>query len=106
MSSGPTPDPVIATTTRLSIVALLAPAQELEFSSVRDALELSDSALSKQASALEAAGYVAIRKGYVGKRPRTWLKLTAKGRAAFDAHVAALNAIVARAGVSITHPQG
>ena len=97
----PQPDPVIATTTRLAIVALLAPAEEMEFAAVRDALTLSDSALSKQATALQAVGYVGIRKGYVGKRPRTWLKLTPTGRRAFHTHVAALNAIVAGSGLSI-----
>jgi DNA-binding MarR family transcriptional regulator len=90
-------DPVIVTSTRLSIVALLAPAEEMEFAAVRDATGLSDSALSKQASSLEAAGYVAIRKGHIGKRPRTWLRLTPTGRTAFDAHVVALRAILARA---------
>jgi DNA-binding MarR family transcriptional regulator len=105
MTAGlPVPDPVIVTTTRLSIVALLAAAEEMEFAAVRDAAGLSDSALSKQASALEAARYVSIRKGYVGKRPRTWLKLTPTGRRAFAAHVAALNAIVAQAGATITNP--
>jgi Winged helix DNA-binding domain len=34
-----------------------------------------------------------VRKGYVGKRPRTWLSLTAAGRTAFDRHLAALRAI-------------
>ncbi|MEV6596666.1 transcriptional regulator [Actinoplanes sp. NPDC051346] len=93
------PDPVLGTTVRLSIVALLAPADEVEFATVRDAVQLTDSNLSKQASALEAAGYVRIRKGYVGKRPRTWLSLTPTGRSALTAHVAALDAIVAAAGV-------
>ncbi len=96
---------MIVTTTRLSIVALLAAAEEMEFAAVRDAVELSDSALSKQASALEAAGYVKIRKGYVGKRPRTWLGLTPLGRYRFELHVAALNAIVAQAGLTITTDQ-
>ncbi|GAB1643702.1 winged helix-turn-helix domain-containing protein [Krasilnikovia sp. MM14-A1259] len=90
-------DPVLTTTTRLSIVALLAAADEVDFGTVRDAAELSDSALSKQASALEAAGYISVRKGYVGKRPRTWLRLTASGRAALRSYVAALNSIVAAA---------
>jgi DNA-binding MarR family transcriptional regulator len=89
-------DPVINTSTRLSIVALLAPTEEMEFSAVRDTAGLSDSALSKQASALEAAGYIHIRKGHVGKRPRTWLRLTPAGRQAFQAHAIALRAILAR----------
>ncbi|GIH91388.1 transcriptional regulator [Planobispora siamensis] len=95
-------DPVIHAPVRLQIVALLAAAEEAEFAFVRDQVEVSDSVLSKHASALEAAGYVDIRKGYVGKRPRTWLKLSARGRQAYLAHVAALQAIVARSGLRLT----
>ncbi|HEY6424184.1 MAG TPA: transcriptional regulator [Pseudonocardiaceae bacterium] len=47
---------------------------------------------STQVSTLEAAGYVKVTKGYAGKRPRTWLSLTRDGRAAFTAHVGALQA--------------
>ncbi|CAM3775668.1 ArsR family transcriptional regulator [Tsukamurella ocularis] len=86
-------DDVIHAPVRLSIVAALAKVENAEFAAVRDAVELSDSVLSKQAAQLEAAGYVAIKKGYVGKRPRTWLSLTARGRAAFDSHLAALRTI-------------
>ena len=78
---------------RFSIVAALATVDESEFAAVRDAIEVSDSVLSKQASALEAAGYVKVRKGHVGKRPRTWLSLTRRGRAAYEKHLAALRAI-------------
>jgi DNA-binding MarR family transcriptional regulator len=91
------PDPQLATPVRLTVVALLGAAAEVEFGTVRDAAQLSDSALSKLAAALEAVHYVRIRKGYVGKRPRTWLSLTDFGRVALNQHVAALNAIVASA---------
>ncbi|WP_370893463.1 winged helix-turn-helix domain-containing protein [Janibacter sp. GXQ6167] len=86
-------DGVIHAPIRFSIVAELASVDEAEFSAVRDAVEVSDSVLSKQASTLEQAGYVKVRKGYVGKRPRTWLSLTSHGRAAFSAHLAALREI-------------
>ncbi|QKG24513.1 winged helix-turn-helix domain-containing protein [Actinomadura verrucosospora] len=89
-------DPVIHAPARLQIVSLLAAATEAEFAFVRDTLEISDSVLSKHASALENAGYVEIRKGHVGKRPRTWLKLTREGRRAFTAYVADLQRIVGR----------
>ncbi|ROO83116.1 transcriptional regulator [Actinocorallia herbida] len=89
-------DPVIHAPVRLQIMSLLAAAQEAEFSFVRDSVEVSDSVLSKQAAALENAGYVAIRKGHVGKRPRTWLSLTPEGRAEFRAYVAELQRIVGR----------
>jgi hypothetical protein len=50
---------------------------------------------------LDEAGYVEIRKSFVGKRPRTSARLTSVGRAAFDQHVLALQEIVARAGASV-----
>ncbi|MFK3980540.1 winged helix-turn-helix domain-containing protein [Micromonospora sp. NPDC050397] len=103
-ASGPTPppstvapNPAIHTTTRLAIMASLAAAEEMEFGTVRDAAEISDSVLSKQAAALESAGYLTIRKGHVGRRPRTWLSLTPEGRAALRSHVAALRRILGRA---------
>jgi DNA-binding MarR family transcriptional regulator len=85
--------PVLHSPVRLSIVACLAAAEKAEFGFVRDTVEVSDSALSKQVSILEQAGFVKAKKGYVGKFPRTWLSLTAAGRRAFDAHLAALSAI-------------
>ena len=79
---------------RLSIMAALSRVEEVDFQTLRDAIEVSDSALSKQASVLETAGYVELRKGYVGKRPRTWVSVTPVGRAALATHLAALRAIV------------
>jgi DNA-binding MarR family transcriptional regulator len=79
---------------RFSIVALLAPATRVEFSFVRDRVEVSDSVLSRQVSALEQAGLVKVHKGFVGKRARTWLSLTAQGRRTFERHLAALRRIV------------
>jgi DNA-binding MarR family transcriptional regulator len=90
-------DAVIHPPTRLSIMALLATADEAEFAFVRDSVGVSDSVLSKHGSALEAAGYIEIRKGHVGKRPRTWFRMTPAGRRAFAGHVKALQEIVGQA---------
>jgi DNA-binding HxlR family transcriptional regulator len=63
-------DEVIHAPIRFSIVATLAAVDEAEFSAVRDAIEISDSALSKQVSTLEAAGYVKVKKGpHSGRSP-------------------------------------
>ena len=78
---------------RFSIIALLAAAERVEFGFVRDEVEVSDSMLSKQMSALEQAGYVKVHKSFIGKRARTWLSLTALGRRRFDRHLAALRSI-------------
>lgn len=89
-------DPTIHAPVRLSIVAALASVDEAEFAVVRDAVEVSDSALSKQVATLEEAGYVKVRKGYVGKRPRTWLQLTRAGRSGYERHLTAWRAITGR----------
>ena len=86
---------------RFSIAALLAAARQVEFSFVRDHVEVTDSMLSKQVSLLEEAGYVKVDKGHIGKRPRTWLSLTRKGRRAFERHLAALREIARGDGVSV-----
>lgn len=88
-------DDVIHAPVRFSIMATLSGVDRAEFAFLRDAVEVSDSVLSKQVSVLEQAGYVKVAKGYVGKRPRTWLSLTPAGRRAFDTHLTALGAIAA-----------
>jgi DNA-binding transcriptional ArsR family regulator len=97
-------DELIHAPTRLAIVALLAATEVADFKFIRDSVGLSDSALSKQLTTLEEAGYVQIGKGFVGKRPRTSAKLTTVGRAAFEQHVAALQEIVSRSGASVLPP--
>jgi DNA-binding MarR family transcriptional regulator len=67
----------------------------------RDQLGMSDSALSKQLSTLEEAGYVGIEHHVSNRRRRVQARLTPKGRAAFKGHVAALREIVSRAGADV-----
>jgi len=99
-------DPLLTDPTRLSILALLASSQWPEFSFVRDSVAISDSALSKQVSTLEKNDYVRVKKGYVGKRPRTWLNITQTGLAALNLHVQALQRIAeqSRSRLEATEP--
>ena len=86
-------DDLLGHPVRFSVVAMLAAAEQAEFGFVRDNVEVTDSMLSKQMSALEQAGYVKVKKGFVGKRPRTWLSLTKEGRHRFARHMTALREI-------------
>lgn len=86
-------DPLIHAPVRLSIVAFLSELDRAEFGLVRQSVEVTAPALSKQVSMLEEVGYVQVDKGYVGKRPRTWLSLTPAGRRALRKHLEALRAI-------------
>ena len=82
---------------RLRIMAaltVLQQSEEADFSYLRDLIGLTDGNLGAHLVKLEAAGYVAVRKTFVGRRPRTYLTATNKGRAAFDEHVAALREIL------------
>ncbi|MCD2195852.1 transcriptional regulator [Actinomycetospora endophytica] len=88
-------DELIHPSTRLRLMATLAAADWAEFSYLKDRLELSDSALSKQLAALEEAGYIDTERRLDGSRHRLRARITATGRDAFDGHVAALEAIVA-----------
>ncbi|GAA1644724.1 winged helix-turn-helix domain-containing protein [Actinoplanes couchii] len=90
---GPQLEPLLLDPTRLSIMATLAAAEWAEFGFVRDTAGLSDSTLSKRVAQLGDAGFVEVRKGYVGKRPRTWLNLSEAGRAALRSHIAMLRKI-------------
>ncbi|MET4095392.1 transcriptional regulator [Arthrobacter sp. UYCu712] len=74
---------------RFSLTAALAQTEEIDFATLSNHLQVSDSVLSKQATARESAGYVKMRKGYIGKRPRTWLKLTKEGEQVWRNHLAA-----------------
>ena len=91
-------DELIHPSTRLTLMATLAAADWAEFAFLRDRLGLSDSALSKQLTTLEEAGYVATERRLDGSRLRLRARLTRAGRTAFDGHVAALREITDLAG--------
>ncbi len=87
-------DEAIHQPVRLSIMALLAQSEKVDFAFLRGHLALGESNLSRHLSALEGLGYVVITKVFEGKRGRTWLSLSAEGRAAFENHVRVLRQIV------------
>lgn len=82
---------------RLQLCASLAPLDEAEFQWLRERLGVSDSVLSKHLAQLEEAGFVRLVKHAVAGRRRTFASLTAAGRRAFEAHLAALQELVAAA---------
>ncbi len=87
-------DPLIHAPARLQLVTSLTAVSEAEFAILREALEVSDSVLSKHVSALVSAGYVRSRKGTRDGRRTTWVALTDTGRAALRDHVEALRELI------------
>ena len=89
-------DPVLHERGRLAIVSVLAAADRLTFTELRDTLEMTDGNLSVHLQKLEDKGYVAIDKQFVGRRPQTTCRLTRAGRQAFTRYLDQLEAIVQR----------
>jgi DNA-binding MarR family transcriptional regulator len=69
---------------RLTILAYLYVVESADFTFLMRQTGLTWGNLSSHLTRLEAAGYVRIEKEFVGRKPRTMLRLTDEGRAAFD----------------------
>jgi DNA-binding transcriptional ArsR family regulator len=87
-------DPLLHERGRLAIVSVLAAADSLTFTELRDTLGMTDGNLSVHLQKLEEKGYVAIDKQFVGRRPQTSCRLTRPGHRAFARYLDHLEAIV------------
>ncbi|MBI9046001.1 MAG: transcriptional regulator [Anaerolineaceae bacterium] len=82
---------------RLRIMASLValePANEVDFTYLRDLLEVTDGNLGAHLRKLEDAGYIAVNKTFIKRKPHSFISATQKGRQAFVEHVAALETIL------------
>ena len=91
------PDPIIHQPARLKIMAALKalpPREQLEFMRLKTIVATTDGNLGAHIVTLEQAGYVEVEKDFVGKKPRTRVRLTKSGRRAFENYLAFLRDIV------------
>lgn len=87
-------DDVIHQKVRLGVMSSLMASGESDFNFLKAALGVSDGNLSTHLTVLEEAGYIAVRKEFVGKKPRTTYAPTEQGRRAFEEYVAVLESLV------------
>jgi len=87
-------DAVIHERVRLSIVSALAVAPELSFNELKVTLGLTDGNLSAHSRTLENAGYIVVKKTFQGRRPHTAMRLSPKGRKAFERYIGTLRQII------------
>jgi DNA-binding transcriptional ArsR family regulator len=87
-------DEILHSRVRLAIVAFLAGAKTAEFSAVRDAIRTTDGNASVHLRKLEDAGYIAVQKHFVARRPQTLYGLTSRGRMALLDYVAHLETLL------------
>ncbi len=82
---------------RLRIMAALVtlePTDEVDFTYLRNLLEVTDGNLVAHLRKLEEAGYISVNKVFVERKPLTYISATAEGRKVFQEHVAALESIL------------
>lgn len=75
-------DDVVHQRNRLGILSVIRAGSRAEFGFLKETLGLTDGNLSRHVQVLEEAGYVRVEKGYSGRRPRTWVRITRAGRRA------------------------
>jgi len=81
---------------RLGILTIAHEGRRVEFSYLRDNLEVTAGNLSQHLGVLESAGLITIEKGYAGKRARTWVTLTKEGEAALAVEIAQLKLLISQ----------
>ncbi|AHM60667.1 hypothetical protein D770_12050 [Flammeovirgaceae bacterium 311] len=79
---------------RLGVMSLLMIHDELEFTRLRELLQVTDGNLASHSRALETAGYIQVEKSFVGRKPNTTYKATREGSKAFQEHLGALENLI------------
>ena len=89
-------DDVVHQRVRLAILVVAHEASRVEFTYLRDALDLTAGNLSRHLATLADAGLVTLAREKRGARPRTWVRITPKGRRALGREMTLLDALVRR----------
>lgn len=79
-------DRLIHEPARLKLIALLYMLESADFTFLMSQTGMSWGNLSSHMTKLEEAGYLEVEKTFKGRRPNTMLKLTDKGRQAFQTY--------------------
>ena len=81
---------------RLGIMSILMVNDTMDFTTVKEMLNITDGNLASHVTALEKLGYVLVSKQFVGKKPNTTYAATVEGKKAFAEHLNALESIIKR----------
>jgi len=87
-------NPVVHGKLRLALLSLLAGVEQADFTWLRDKTGSTDGNLGAQLLKLEEAGYVAVEKRFVQRKPQSIYRMTEPGRAALGEYVQALRQLL------------
>ncbi|MCT3735993.1 transcriptional regulator [Elizabethkingia anophelis] len=81
---------------RLGVMSVLMVNDWVDFTEMKRLLDVTDGNLASHSTVLEKAGYIEIKKEFVGKKPKTSYRVTNSGRQAFSEHLNALEKLLGR----------
>ncbi len=79
---------------RLGIMSVLMVNEQVDFTALKELLDLSDGNLASHVAALEKAEYLKVEKKFIGKKPNTTYSATASGKKAFSDHLTTLEKLI------------
>lgn len=94
VEKAPELDNLIHERMRLGIVSALAANASLTFSELKELLKTTDGNISVHARKLEEAEYIACKKSFDGRVPKTEYRLTALGRRALEQYLNHMEALI------------
>lgn len=90
-------NPIIHGKLRLAVLSLLAGVEQAEFTWLRSKTGSTDGNLGAQLLKLEEAGYLAVEKKFLMRKPQSIYRITERGREALSEYVQALKALLGSA---------
>lgn len=87
-------DPLLHSQLRLAVISILMSVDEADFVYLKEKTEATAGNLSVQIDKLSNAGYIQVKKEFVGKKTRTSCRITEQGREAFEKYIDALRSYI------------
>lgn len=87
-------DPLLHSQLRLAVISILMSVDEADFVYLKEKTEATAGNLSVQIDKLSNAGYIQVKKEFVGKKTRTSCRITELGKEAFEKYVDALRSYI------------
>jgi len=79
---------------RLGIMSALAVNDSLDFTSLREFLDVTDGNLATHIKKLEEENFIRVEKAFINNKPNTKYSMTKEGKKAFENHLAVLEQII------------
>ncbi|MHC4092511.1 MAG: winged helix-turn-helix domain-containing protein [Planctomycetota bacterium] len=79
---------------RLGALTALQTEGPLDFTTLKKRLNVADGAMGIHLRKLEDIGYIACKKSFVGRRPRSTYRITSKGRRALRGYLDAMQHVI------------